>query len=797
MSDDYEDAGARWNINPNVLRGIEKWESNGRTDATSPAGAEGNAQFMPGTARAVGVLSTRGKREAIFGMAKLMHQNLEMFNNNLPLALAAYNTNPKTVQAYAAGKGSLPGETQKYIQGVPKLIAQFEGQNGAPTSPAAFNPATASDAEIRRRMEEDAATVQEPAAPAQPQAPSFNPATASDAEIRKRMETDAATVPAEKAAEAKPSTVRDQINAALQPGGRLGGFTPEEATAFTAGIQNAGRNVGITANRVIGDPLGILPGQTANRDAFNAQYGDNGAAQLGGMVGSTAATLPVMAAVNPLVARGVGAGVNALSSVAPGLASRAASVSDFLGGAFGGASAAAPARPVASTLSNAASGGLQGAEAAAINSGQSDQPLASQMVQGAALGAPIGAIPAAAGYAKNAISGASGILDPEIARVAQIARDQYGVQLKAPQLGLNPTLNYLNSTLKFIPGSGVGSDEAITQAQFQRAVAREMGENTDKIHGTTIAAALKRSGKVMNDVGARTDLNLTSGPPGVTPLDQLADVEFAAQQPISGLNEGQIKQVQSHINKIQDIAAANGGVIPGDTYLKLIRQGDALDQLTRHESSTMAGFGSKIRNALDDALQASATPEDAAALQQARYQYKVAKTVEPLTARSDALGGPRPSIGDINPVALRAAVLNPRAFGPDVTLNDWGRTPLWDLARIGQYMREAPQSGTAPREAIQNALFSMGKLGVAGAMGGAGYAGAEIPGILGGLAAGMTVGRGASAALRSQALANRMINSSANPLLYYPQVDPLTRSALAALAGPRANLVPLPEPPSQ
>lgn len=606
----------------------------------------------------------------------------------------------------------------------------------------------------------------------------------------------ASTTPSEPVAPATPAptTGRSLIQAMMTPGSQYyPGLTHDEATAFNAGNQNSLRSIGITANRLTGDQFGMLPGQMAARDAYTQQYGESGPAQLGGMAGSTLATLPIMGVANPLIARGVGYGLDALGSVAPGLSSALSGVARFVGGASGAPTAAGTGSIPLQIASRGTGGALGGAEAAAINSGQSNEPLTSQMRTGAEVGGLIGAATPAVGRAVNAVTGASSSVDPEMANLAQIARDNYGINLKAPQLGLNPTLAYAKSTLGFVPGSGIASSDAATQRQWQQAVSKEMGEPSDKIFGATVDRALKRAGGVMNDIGARTNLDFNANP---SAINDLAQIEAEAAQPISGLDKTQINQVNAHINKIQDVAAANGGVIPGDTYLKLIRKGDALDQLQNHGSPTVASFGDRIRNVLDDVMQASAAPGDVDALRQARYQYKVAKTIQPLTARADSTSGPQPTAGDISPVALRAEMLKNAHFGPNVALADWGQTPLWDLAKIGQRMREPPQSGTAPREAIQNALTSLGRFGVAAGMGGAGYGASlaaenpyAIPAAIGSLGLGLTAGRAASSAMNSQALANRMINSSINPLMYAPDtnIQQFGPAMGAVLAGPRAK----------
>jgi hypothetical protein len=600
-----------------------------------------------------------------------------------------------------------------------------------------------------------------------PSPPSSAAPSGVDPDIERQMlgatPAEAAT---QTAADAQPTTVRGQINAALQPGGALGGLKPEEATAFNAGFQNAGRSIGIGVNRLIGDPLAMLPGQTANRDAFNAQYGDSGAAQLGGMVGSTAATLPVMAVVNPLVARGVGAGVNALSSIAPGLRGAAQGVTNFFSGSAGAPTALATGSAPLRIVSGGASGALQGAEAAAINSGQSDNPLISQMASGAVTGGGLGAAAPALRSLGAAVSGAAGGVSPEVAQIAQLARDRYGIQMSAPQLGLSPALAYTNSALKMIPGSGVGADNAATQQQFNRAVAQTFGENTTRITPDVLTNAQRRIGGVMNTVEQGNAVNLDS-----QFVNDAARIEANARTSLPDSEFGVVRrQLDNVMANLQP-----GDTISGTTYGNLIHRGSPLDAALRSSDANIRNYATQIRDALRDSLTRSLSPADAAAYQEARTQYKNLMTVRPLTLRADATGGPAPSTGDISPAALRAAVN--RSYGDTVAMEPPGSVPLNDLARIGQMLKEPPSSGTAERGSMMAAGAKLA--GLAGTVAAGNYA-AGLPAIAG-LGAGVAGARLAASYLRSPMLANRMINSSLNPLAYQ-QGNPLFQRYAAPLA---------------
>jgi soluble lytic murein transglycosylase-like protein len=73
-------------------------ESRFDPSAVSPAGAQGIAQFMPGTARAYGLRNPFDAGAAIDAQAHLMHDLLRRFAA-VPLALAAYNAGAAPVAA--------------------------------------------------------------------------------------------------------------------------------------------------------------------------------------------------------------------------------------------------------------------------------------------------------------------------------------------------------------------------------------------------------------------------------------------------------------------------------------------------------------------------------------------------------------------------------------------------------------------------------------------------------------------------------------------------------------------------
>ncbi|MHC2018874.1 lytic transglycosylase domain-containing protein [Methylobacterium sp. CM6247] len=92
-------------------------ESSFRVTAVSPVGAQGVAQFMPGTARERGLTDPFDPEQAIPHAAHLLADLNRQFGN-LGLAAAAYNGGAGRVSGWLAGTGGLPAETRAYVMAI-------------------------------------------------------------------------------------------------------------------------------------------------------------------------------------------------------------------------------------------------------------------------------------------------------------------------------------------------------------------------------------------------------------------------------------------------------------------------------------------------------------------------------------------------------------------------------------------------------------------------------------------------------------------------------------------------------
>ena len=109
-----EAAAAKHGIPSDFFTRLLWKESRFRSDALSPKGAQGIAQFMPDTAAERGLLDPFDIATAIPASASYL-ADLKARFGNLGLAAAAYNAGPRRITNWLADESTLPFETLDFV----------------------------------------------------------------------------------------------------------------------------------------------------------------------------------------------------------------------------------------------------------------------------------------------------------------------------------------------------------------------------------------------------------------------------------------------------------------------------------------------------------------------------------------------------------------------------------------------------------------------------------------------------------------------------------------------------------
>ena len=114
------------NLPPSLVKAVIRVESNFNPEATSPKGAQGLMQLMPGTAGDLQVVNAYDAQENVWAGTRYLKMLLEKFNYRLPLALAAYNAGPKRVDHHQ----DVPPirETQDFVRNVCENFLKYSGE---------------------------------------------------------------------------------------------------------------------------------------------------------------------------------------------------------------------------------------------------------------------------------------------------------------------------------------------------------------------------------------------------------------------------------------------------------------------------------------------------------------------------------------------------------------------------------------------------------------------------------------------------------------------------------------------
>lgn len=125
-------------VSVDLVRAVIQVESDFDHLAVSSKGAQGLMQLMPFTARRFGVSDPFDPRQNIFGGVRYLRFLLDLFQGNVALSVAGYNSGENAVLRY----GGIPPykETRAYVEKVQSLLGTVPSLVASTTQAAFFTP---------------------------------------------------------------------------------------------------------------------------------------------------------------------------------------------------------------------------------------------------------------------------------------------------------------------------------------------------------------------------------------------------------------------------------------------------------------------------------------------------------------------------------------------------------------------------------------------------------------------------------------------------------------------------------
>ena len=379
-----------------------------------------------------------------------------------------------------------------------------------------------------------------------------------------------------------------------------------------------------------------------------------------------------------------------------------------------------------------------------------EQPTGQAAVQGAIQGgvqgylAGQGANPWAQALAGLGAGGLTGMvsggmtpgLSAETRALLNVGRGKFNIPIAGMQA--DPFGRWVFATTKEFPFSGGEAFSTVQRNAYNEAVAQRFGEsvaNTDgKItigQGGVLDQADARIGNDYSTVASRAQ-----GPMSAKFQTALQNIRAAAD----GLSSLGGSDIVKRIDALYDTQAKNpNGILTGGVLMGEINNNSPA-AIGARTGNTVQPLWEQYRQAVRDFVGDNLSPQDQALYAQANRQYRNLKMAE----------GAINADGNVMPGMFAASVANnaKKMSGVD--------PDMLQLAHVSKFIREPPQSGTAPRaatfELLKDLTLSGAALASPAVAGAAGHEGAGL-GVLATAAAG-------SLAQRAMQLGARMPSES-------------------------------------
>lgn len=655
----------------NLILAMMQQESGGNPYAISPKGAQGIMQIMPDTARdpGYGVTPLRGwdgvnpatapVDEQIRFANDYMAAMARQFGGDKEKALAAYNAGPGAVQKYD-GVPPYP-ETKQYVQNVVNTYNQ--GNNSMPSSDW-MSRAIEVNAEGKPSYSSNA-----------------SPSSGSDWMSRAiELPGDASLPAADHAGNdmGAMSAAVQGVNSAIPFGeriaaglGALGAYSYDKLSGLDSGTSLSGYY------------------DQARQNQQETEKKHPGA-YITGALGGIAATIPSASAKvisgGPAATEGIRGAVNAipeaLSSVGNWI--RGGEIANDAGTIAKAGNLAGKA--IRSAIVAAPSGALYsyGASKNAIDTPEAAQDAAS----GAKLAAAVGAAMPVAGAAINSVVKPK--VSPEVAVLAERATKDFGINLSLDQVAPTEFRNTVQKVSQGLPGSGVEGFRQAQRAQWTKAVANEIGQNTDNLGPETIKNFLADTSSKFESLVKNTDIKFKSAP-----LDELQNIVNDARSNITAdyanIVKGKAENIVNQLFTAREVPSGIEYTAKQMTGSKLASIRSQLVQSIPGVAGDARSYVSDMVDVIDNIAKNNISADDVQKLNIARRQWRNFKTLEPLLEKS--------TDGTINPTQLMQRIASSKYI--KASRSALGDDNLVDLARIGKkFLGIKGGSDTVPKSIV-------------------------------------------------------------------------------------------------
>lgn len=119
IDDIIQKAAKAHGVDSGLIRDVIQAESSFNPDAVSSKGAMGLMQLMPDTAKELGVTDPMNPLENVMGGTRYLKKLLDRYDQNVPLALAAYNWGMGNLDAH---RRRMPAETKNYVAKITGIV---------------------------------------------------------------------------------------------------------------------------------------------------------------------------------------------------------------------------------------------------------------------------------------------------------------------------------------------------------------------------------------------------------------------------------------------------------------------------------------------------------------------------------------------------------------------------------------------------------------------------------------------------------------------------------------------------